>query len=120
MMNARMALTLVIMVSIAKHAVSQPSQVPVPDIECAAYWQLKSVGLAQEHSIAAAIESEKYQQQYVTAKNTLISHHGRADFTRLFYDSLKAMLASLDNDLSNTAVLDEQYQERCRLEKEAQ
>ncbi|MDN3638280.1 hypothetical protein QWY82_05570 [Simiduia curdlanivorans] len=116
-MNVRRALTLLFMITIATHAVSQ---VLDPDIECAAYWQLKSVGLAQEYSIAAAIESEKYQQQYVAAKNTLTTHHGSADFTRQFYDSVKVMLASVDNDLSNTVVLDEQYQERCTLETEAQ
>ncbi|BFM10165.1 hypothetical protein R50072_03180 [Simiduia litorea] len=103
-----------VMLSYAKHATSE---IAVPDVECAAYWQLKTIGLRQEHSIAAAKASEIYEQQYIDAKQALTFHLGVEVFTRQFYDALKVMLEQVGDDLSRVDVLDTQYQPLCAREK---
>lgn len=87
-----------------------------PDIECAAYWQLKSIALRQDHSIASAKAAADFQQKYVKAKEQLKVRHGAQTFTEMFYQAMQIMLAKIGGDTKNHPALDAEYYNACPID----
>ena len=85
----------------------------VGDIDCLAYWQLRSVGLEREHGIESAKRASKYQQDYESGLHDLKQTADPSAAAKQMYESMKTLLKKIDYDYDRTGELDAEYSAAC-------
>ncbi len=70
----------------------------VEDVNCLAYWQLRSVGLEREHGIESAKRSNKYQQNYKSGMQNLKQTVEPGTAAKQVFESMKTLLEDIDYD----------------------
>jgi hypothetical protein len=87
----------------------------IKNVDCLAYWQLRSVGLSQDYGIASAKLSDQYHQRYQTELNRLKEDYFPKVIVKEMYSAMKIMLEKIDRDYDRTAELDADYGVACPL-----
>ena len=85
----------------------------VEDVECLAYWQLRSVGLEREHGIESAKRSNQYQQDYKSGLHDLKQILEPSTAAKHVFGSMKTLLEAIDYDYDRTGELDAKYSAAC-------
>ena len=85
----------------------------VGDVDCLAYWQLRSVGLDRDHGIESAKRSHKYQQYYKSGLHELKQTVEPSTAAKQVFESMKTLLEDIDYDYDRTVELDAKYSAVC-------
>ena len=85
----------------------------VEDVDCLAYWQLRSVGLEREHGIESAMRSSKYQQDYKSGLHDLMQTVEPSTAAKQVFGSMENLLEDIDYDYDRTGELDAKYSAAC-------
>jgi hypothetical protein len=81
----------------------------IGNIDCMAYWQLRSAGLEREHGIASAKRMNEYQEYYRIALQDLKQQLAPEIAAKQIFESMGALLEDIDYDYDRTAELDARY-----------
>lgn len=85
----------------------------VKDVDCLAYWQLRSVGLEREHGIESAKIAMKYQQDYKSGLQNLKQTTEPSVAAKQMFESMNTLLKDIDYDYDRTGELDAKYSAAC-------
>lgn len=85
----------------------------IVNVDCLAYWQLRSVGLQREHGIESAKRSNKYQQNYKSGLHDLKQTVEPSTAAKQVFESMKTLLEDIDYDYDRTSELDASYSTVC-------
>lgn len=86
------------------------------NMDCIAYWQLRSVGLSRDYGIASAKLSDQYHHRYQTELNLLKQDYSPEVLVKGVFSAMTIMLEKIDNDYDRAAELDADYNNICPLE----
>ena len=85
----------------------------IEDVDCLAYWQLRSAGLEREHGIESAKRAAEYQQNYKSGLHELKQTTEPSAAAKQVFGSMKTLLEAIDYDYDRTAELDAKYSAAC-------
>ena len=85
----------------------------VENVDCLAYWQLRSVGLEREHGMESAKRANKYQQDYKSGLHDLKQNVEPSAAAKQVFGSMKTLLEDIDYDYDRTGELDAKYSAAC-------
>jgi hypothetical protein len=85
----------------------------IRDVDCLAYWQLRSVGLEREYGVESAKRSSKYQQKYKSGLHNLKQTVEPGTAAKQVFESMKTLLEDIDYDYDRTGELDAKYSAAC-------
>ncbi|MFT5336012.1 MAG: hypothetical protein ACJAUG_002395 [Halioglobus sp.] len=85
----------------------------IENVDCLAYWQLRSVGLEREHGIESAKRANKYQQDYKIGLQNLKQTVEPGTAAKQVFGSMQTLLEDIDYDYDRTGELDAEYLAVC-------
>jgi hypothetical protein len=85
----------------------------IGDVDCLAYWQLRSVGLEREHGIESAKRANEYQQDYKSGLHDLKQTTEPSAAAKQMFESMNTLLKDIDYDYDRTGELDAKYSAAC-------
>lgn len=103
--------------STGSNASSNDDMLEVAPTDCLAYWQLRSLGLAEDYSVDSAVLAGEYNQQYQEKLDALKTQKEMPDIVRGVFGSMRIMLNKIDDDYARANELVSDYEQPCKLLK---
>ena len=104
--------------STVSYAGSDVDTLGVSATDCLAYWQLRSLGLAEDYSVDSAVLAGDYNQKYQKTLDALKTQQEMPDIVRGVFGSMRIMLSKIDDDYARANELVNDYEQPCELLKQ--